>query len=206
MLAPHSDFPPRLGYFARFPTTGNQSGGVAPVACRIGEIARAIACGAASTFACVAGSLSQSANAAPACRIVGSTAHIQPNPRGKRASAGTARRSLETSPAAASRQDGTGKSGRSPASMRRVSADSARSLPRIQSRVVRRNSPEIVSGATPAGTPRARAAAVPTTRRTTAFARCSRVERNGAENMCGVLLWEADALRPPTCFSNEACS
>jgi hypothetical protein len=32
------------------------------------------------------------------------------------------------------------------------------------------------------------------------------VERNGAENMCGVLLWEADALRPPTCFSNEACS
>jgi hypothetical protein len=62
--------------------------------------------------------------------------------------------------------------------MRRVSADSARSLRRNQSRARPR-----ITGESATGTASARSAPTRATRRTTAFTRSSRVERNGAENI-----------------------
>jgi hypothetical protein len=88
--------------------------------------------GAARTFARIAGSLSHSANAAPSARTFGPKSHIQPNPRGRRATSATASPDAAPSPRAATGRARTGASSRSPASIRRISAESDRSLDRIQ--------------------------------------------------------------------------
>jgi hypothetical protein len=166
----------------RFANTGNQSGRLVPVALRIGAIARTICSGAAWIRAYIAGSPSHAANAAPPSRKVGSNAHIQPNPRGRRCSgaapSGTARASTPRAAPGAR----TGRSSGSPASMRRISADSARSLADIQPVANPRGTGEIGRSAVAA---HVRPAADRTTRRTTAFARCNRVERNGAAGTIG---------------------
>jgi hypothetical protein len=85
--------------------------------------------------------------------------------------------------------------------MRRISAESARSLADIQPFTIPRSTGEIgaeTESAASVGAIRIRSTPGRATRRTTAFTRFSRVERNGAENIFGVLLREAGAFRPPT--------
>jgi hypothetical protein len=157
---------------------GNHSGRRVPVAWRIGAITRAISSGAASIIARIGASPSQFANAAPSSPTPGETALIQPNPRGRRSSAGTLPRA--TGPRAATPGARSGEVTVSPASIRRIAADSAANRATIQARAIARRAGEtaLSTGAEDIAAPRVR-----TTRRTTAFTRSSRVERNGAENM-----------------------
>jgi hypothetical protein len=172
--------------FAFLGATGNHSGLRAPVAFSSGPISPAIRSGAASTFALIQGSFSNSANAAPSPRTFGPKAHIQPKPRGRRSSGGIAcciGRASSTFETDGAR---TAAPSVSPASIRRISADSARNLADIQPCAIPRSTGEIGSRAeasTAPGPDRARSATGRATRRTTAFTRSSRVTRNGAENI-----------------------
>jgi hypothetical protein len=140
----------------------------------MGLISSAIFSGAASTFAFIAGSFSQAANAAPSRRTFGPKAHIHPKPRGRRSSGGIGTRSTGVPCWSAFREGMTGRSAASPASIRRISAERARSLADSQFFASPRCAGEIAAEtetATSARTSGTRAAAGPATRRTTAFTR-----------------------------------
>jgi hypothetical protein len=164
----------------------NHSGFRSPVAVRIGPTSRAIRSGAASTIAFMQGSFSHAANACPSRRTFGPKAHIHPNPRGRRSSGGTRSRSAAAfAPVAGSDVRPRPSSG-VPASMRRISAESARNLADIHPFTSARSTGGIdpdAAGETSAGNGRTRSAAGRATRRTIAFTRSSRVTRNGAENI-----------------------
>jgi hypothetical protein len=169
-----------------FPRSGNHFGGAAPIARSMGEITRAISAGASITFAFIQGSSSHAAKACPASCMLGSRAHIHPNPRGSRSSVGIGLRIAGPSARFAARAPRSFGFNVSPASMRRVSAESARSLACIQPRAKARSTGEtgaVCAVAAGTGALRIRSATGPATRRTTAFTRCSRVERNGAANI-----------------------
>jgi hypothetical protein len=157
------------------------------VAFKIGAIRCAILSGAASTLACIAGSSSHAANAAPFPRTSGPKLHIQPKPRGRRASGVIGSRSAGENSRFATGGFRIRVSSRSPASIRRISAESARSRVRNQPCATSRNTGEISRSGDGARIRHARSATGRATRRTTAFTRRSRVERNGAGNMFGVL-------------------
>jgi hypothetical protein len=177
---------------AALPIAGNHSGLPCPTAVEIGPTARAIVSGAAENLACIAGSPSHAMNAAPSRRTSGSSAHIHPNPRGSRASGGSNPRSPRAPSPRESlwRDRRPGRSSSSPVSIRRMTVESARSLARIQSRAAPRSTGEIacaLGAEAPAAIRRTRSATGRATRRTTAFTRCSKVERSGAENIFCVL-------------------
>jgi hypothetical protein len=149
----------------------------------MGPISRAMRCGAASTIARAAGAFSHSTNAAPFLGTSGPKAHIHPNPRGRHSSGGTAPRTAGMASHVAPVGARTTRPGFSPASIRRISAESARSRADSHRRGRPRITGEIaISGALPRA-PRVCSAAGRATRRRIAFTRSSRGERNGAENI-----------------------
>jgi hypothetical protein len=202
--------PPGRDARGRLATSVNHAGLTSPVAFRIGPISRAISSGAANTLARIAGSLSHAANACPSRRTFGPSAHIHPNPRGRRSAMAEAAGRIEPDAHAATtpRRPCAAGSGVSPASMRRSRIDMARSLAEIQLRASPRSTGDTGGIGSSPGSAAARAlhstraAAGLVTRRTTAFTRSSRVTRNGAENIYGVLLREAGVFRPPTATCN----
>jgi hypothetical protein len=151
-----------------------------PVAVRIGPISGAIRSGAARIIAWVAGAFNHAANACPSRRTFGPKAHIQPNPRGRRCSGGATSRVTRASTPLGANEPRTGGASVSPARMRPVNTESARTLAAIHARARPRNTGEIDAGASTLIDGRACSAAGRVTRRTIAFTRSSTVTRNGA--------------------------